>query len=689
MAEKRVFKLIYIDNHPESVTQLKRIIRTYGLNSDVIIDVTDLATLDALKAHLESEQCDLILIKNREDLPSIEEVSKLIDIMSVSIIAVAESGELESSLNLIDLGASEVVMLSNPTYLYKKIMGALRNRQLTHQNRELRASIKALKEQAESFLTQTSEGVAYAVDGMFTYYNESFWDQLGYSSENEFLGVLLLDIVAPNYLDLFKRQASKALRSDKPVEVEGELINVRTQKPEKMALSLSKVMFEGEEALEIKMLSANSESTAPTATKADEYPILSFIDRLGDHIGTGNWLLTLKIEDYISIWSKYGPIRFEEYMRGLQKQLEAQFQGLSLVRYSDSSYLLIVEGADMTSIDRISNTIETSISSYEYSLADGTLITSSAKSAYTSLSIKASDLNNVLHTLERQLGIIPTINATAAATSATQEEPSGEATKEGESPEQPVDYGEYTLLAEAIKESRISYTYAPVADFAKNRESYLTHYDILDENKNIISWNKSFMNLANNPVAKQLDSLIIQNGMKELLVYGSVKQLFITLTATMIFDRAFAEAIFKAIKGYRLQEKILLLFSKDLLNAHPQHIAEFFAYAQSEGIQVGIFGISSEEELPLIEPIFASMSVAMLSGNMITRLSRTSDAGRKASAASFFETLHDHEIAVLADNIDVPTTMASVWEFNIDSAAGEMIGMPNPKMEFDFSQIII
>lgn len=693
MAKNRVYKLIYIDDNPESVAKLQRIIRTYGLSSDFVIDVVEAKGVDELHRALEQDQFDLVLVKNAPHLPQVELLVEIIDITTTALFVVVESGELEEALPLIDLGAEEIVTLSSPTTLYKKIITALNSKNVAESYRQLREKHNILQKQAETFLNQSEEGIAYTIDGLFTDFNEAFWRRLGYQSEDEFLGVLLLDLIDPNFLEQFRAAVSEAMRGDSRVEIEGSFINGSTGVAEKLPLSLSKTLYEGETVLEIRILT-DQKGSGTLEKSGGEVNKLAFIRQLKEVVGPGIWLLNIKLDDYISIWSKEGTLHYEEYFAAVQELIQKQFQGVEMHRYTDDSLLLVVEGVDVMSIDRIGATIANSVSNYQHTFVDnGVTVQSEASSAYISLNIEAKDLSNTLMTLEEQAKLIPVITSLGKERQ-TEELPrvEDEDNSTGEALVlEPLgdEHGEFSVLGDALEEQRLRYTYLPIADFIEGSKGYLADYEVLDANGTVISWNKAFMHTANNPVAQRLDAYLISQAIKELRNYKDVQKVMLHLTASILLNQDFADTVFKTIQSGRAADRIVLMINKDVVFEHKESAVILFNRANSEGLAIGVYGIATESDEDQLQELLQSTKYIALQPNLISRLSRTRDQTTKNRVSEFFTRMSDQKVTILAEGVNNATSMASVWEYNIPLAVGSMIGSPSETMDFDFSQLII
>src|SRR5699024_2928151 len=165
MSEKKVYRLIYVDTDEAAITRLKQIIRTYGINSDLLIDVASFSQLSDIDQHIQTQGCDLLLLKHAEGLPSVKEVSALVDVTNVSIFSIVNKGELEAGQFLLEEGADFVTTLATPNALYKYVVYSLHTRKVRLDFRETKRELVQLREQSEQFLSKTKNAIAYSTDG--------------------------------------------------------------------------------------------------------------------------------------------------------------------------------------------------------------------------------------------------------------------------------------------------------------------------------------------------------------------------------------------------------------------------------------------------------------------------------------------------------------------------------------------
>lgn len=684
MSEKKVYRLIYVDTDEAAITRLKQIIRTYGINSDLLIDVASFSQLSDIDQHIQTQGCDLLLLKHAEGLPSVKEVSALVDVTNVSIFSIVNKGELEAGQFLLEEGADFVTTLATPNALYKYVVYSLHTRKVRLDFRETKRELVQLREQSEQFLSKTKNAIAYSTDGLFVYANEAFLDLFGIENAEKLSGILLLDLFSPNYLSEFKKVNRKVSRSEKPVEQKGEFKNLKTGALFSHDYIARMVNYEGEMRLEISIPVLDEDQPAPATTAQNgtaggvRVPTkLDFIKSIKNDLGSGNWLLCVTMTDYLRIWGQKGVEAFESYFQGVMSNIKGQFHDLNMVRYSAGALLMVINDCDITTIDRIGNTISNTVRSHVLEF-NGEEIQSESDYTYTSLAIQEDQIFDALRTIERNSRLIP-----AELIDQTGEVVEIESTEDLEGD----NLGVFSVLGDALKENRVKVAFSPISGFSgEAKDRYLAEYEIYDANGNILSWNKAHLYGLSNPAGGELDLLILNTALARIAEPGNEeKEVFCLLTARIVDEKEMANRVFSAIEG----KSIVVGINKDLLTTNREKALTFLRDMKARGIKGVLYGGDNEDFVDEILEGLNFVDYVTLASNFVSRLSRLTDRRMKEKIVSLFSDIENRNVMLMAEGVDNPSAMAMVWEYAIPLASGRMLGQPSDSLDFDFDQMVI
>lgn len=707
MNKKKIYRLIYIENDDTATIKLKQIIRTYSINSDLLINLTVVHSLPALEEEMATQGCDLVLLRHHEALPTLEEVSQLVDVTRISIFSIINAEELIDSQALLGRGAEFALTLDMPNILYKRIVDSIHNHNLRLEFREMKHELKRLQKVSEAQFSQTEDAIAYLTDGLFLTANESFLELFGIDSYETLEGLLLFDIIHHSFMNDFKTLNKSVFELNEEYSGEGKFINLQNDSSFQQNFYLSKSSYQGEECLQMTlpyMLEEDRDVSSRESRQHAETLLFSqenkphFFALLKEELEANNWLLGVVIKDYLRIWGQFGVTVFEDYMETIARQLKSQFAEAPIVRYSDNSFFLVINDCDITTIERIGTLVVDTVEKLEFSFHNEN-ISSSVDFSYSSLAIPETELNQLFGTIEDNLQILPVNLWGQTRETETSLALDGEE-KNTISPEEVVSIddvlanndegdplGIFSIIEEALTDSRIRVTYSPISALESQiRHRYLVGYDLFDVNGNIMALSKNLIYEEHHAIGGRLDLFLFNHALALLQEdYNQEKEVYLYLTGYLLKNSTFADTILSRVKD----KPLILGVHKKYFESESQALNQFLKKAYTERIKLVIYGWDNDDFIQLVRPYMEQIDYLALDGKFVSRLSRLTDAQEKSNTLNTFKEIQAKNIILLAEEVNSPSTMAMVWEYAIPFATGRMFGQPLPNLDFNFEQLMM
>lgn len=711
MNKKKIYRLIYIENDDTAAIKLKQIIRTYSLNSDLLIDLMVLDNLSNLEQEITTKGCDLILLRNHEALPTLEEVSQLVDVTRIAIFSIINTEELVDSQTLLGRGAEFALTLDMPNILYKRIIDSIHNHNLRLEYREMKHELKRLQKVSEAQFSQTEEAIAYLTDGLFLTANESFLELFGIDSQETLEGLLLFDIIHHSFANEFKALNKSVFESNETYSGRGKFLNIQDDASFEEDFHLSRSSYQGEACLEIVLSNELKDEGDNEPLESHPYSENSLISQgnkpqffalLNEELEANNWLLGVVIKDYLRIWGQFGVTTFEDYMGTIARQLKSQFVDAPIVRYSDNSFFLVVNDCDITTIERIGTLIVEMIEKLEFSFQEE-VITSPADFSYASLAVQEAELNQLFETIGNNLQILPInpwgearetegVFAPVAEVEQREEEiinPEEMVKREGvlSDNEEEDSLGIFSIINEALTDNRIRVTYSPISALESQiRHRYLVGYDLFDVNGNIMALSKNLIYEEHHSIGGKLDLFLFNHALSLLQKdHNQEKEAYLYLTGYLLKNPTFADTLLTRVKD----KPLVLGVHKKYFEAESQVLDRFLEKAQAEGVKLIIYGWDNNDFIHLLQPYLGQFDYLALDGKFVSRLSRLTDTQEKSNILNAFKEIQAKDIILLAEEVNSPSTMAMVWEYAIPFATGRMFGQPLPNLDFNFEQLMM
>lgn len=692
-----IYKILYVENSAEKVTQLRQLIRTNTVDGKITFDVSTTDSVDGISAAVNKDHCDLVILQDSPKVPILKEVNQAIGIKDVPVLVlVSEEEFLDKRQVMIQEGALDVGMLQQGDVLFKQIVRAIFELKTQLGYRDTLEKNARLTEITEQFASTSEDLIAYfgAEDGIFLYANDAFLQYFGFNQFSDLAATTVLEYVSSDESALFKKMMKIVGRTGKE-----QAQSLALKHPNGALISEDVVLKQGmfEEIACIELFVARSsdngaatESNAveaqPLSEQAKFYDRLSFINNLTNFVGSSSWLVSLVLQDYFEFRKKYGVEVLETYFLNLAQHLGAQINNLHYARYSDESIVLLLTNSDMTKVDRLGMAIVSSSEGFIYQ-SDDVVIQGKFTFAYTNLGDSVASISDACNRLDELAGLFDARVVFTDDENAL-DEVANTPTEHTEQESDGVDE-EFMPLFLSLKKQQIKQAYIPVVDFSmKGLENYIASFNLYDDAGELSVWNKSFTYTSNTILMSRLDQFMLETAVNSLKTAGADNKRLIVPLSMYYLDKAaeLVEYIQKIGRELFASKQIVVGLAEEVVNEHFEAAQVFYQTLSDAGYAGMVHDIVDITSTQVTE---LEIALIALSENCIGRMSRNISSEEMLKFPKLLEAMTQKGASVLATGVNSPTSMTLVWEYNIPYACGNMIGPSRLDLDFDFSQMMM
>lgn len=255
-------RVLFLFEEKDEANQLASTLKNSGMSAVTYI----FGCVDEMIEHLKEKGADIVLIEPSMIGDEIKQTVTMIKNINdgVPVVVLAEERSADYAAQLMSTGVKDLVEIDNVALLMQVIYREL----AVQQERRLRAAmtdeLADVQKRCRLLLGSSRESIAYVVDGMHIYANESYADSFGYECPDDMEGVTLLDLLnsdtQADFKKFFKEYSSSGRR-----EAELKTKGLRQSgDPFDVNLLFSSAEYEGERCTQVMI--SNSSSAAPVVS---------------------------------------------------------------------------------------------------------------------------------------------------------------------------------------------------------------------------------------------------------------------------------------------------------------------------------------------------------------------------------------------------------------------------------------
>ncbi len=695
MSEYNLINLLVIDQSPATSEPITQTLRTAGY----LVQQFYAAQEKEIHNIIDYKPLDLIIMRPSQNLPPLSAIREWVEAsyQDIPIIAIVDNFAQQKPLELLRTGADNFVELSDPEYLQIVVRKELHHAQLRKEGRSQGIRLEESEARLRMLLDSSRDAIAYIHEGAHVYTNPAYLKQFGYANEEEMAGIALMTLVVPDDRDELKRFLLRSFKAGKrvgPIELTG-LDKQQNQFP--ILMECLPTRMHDEPCLQISIQNPAQqqqlEQQLKEFSKRDAFTGLYnrkfFTDHLNKiHTGAaepGGAVFYILITNYRSINEQLGLEAADQLSVELAELLKEVVTEKEIVaRFADAVFTVYTPDASSKTAlqlaERLSKAIETHASH-----ASHALIGPSSAIGICLVRDRRDNATQVLSNANRACEIARQQGDHQVQIYTPPNTELGMAKQEEELVER---------IREAISAERLNLLFQPIASFqGDTTERYKVYLRILDENHNPLSLASVAPVAESRGLMHLLDKWVIAQGLGALGKHyqgsGKLATLFIHISSNSLLEQDFYPWLENKLRDSGLPGTALVM------EVAEASVEQYFKETQSLrerlhqlecGFAVSHFGgkANSERILVNLTPDYVKLESALIEKLAKNKKDETS----RLVVAGITEKAQEMNIPIVATNIATAPQMASIWQFGVTLAQGDMVQEPSSQMDFDFQQFV-
>ncbi|NOX43748.1 MAG: EAL domain-containing protein [Gammaproteobacteria bacterium] len=648
-------------------------------------------TEQQLKEAIKKHSWDLIISSDDTSGINAKEVLNIVTLTrpDITTIVITDDFNTLSQLEILRNGARNYLPSKNDPLLLLTLNRELSDLRVRQQLQQAESNFKECEKRNWALLNSSRDAVAYIHEGMHIYSNTAYLDTFGFTSAEEIEAIPMMDLIAAEDADNFKKILRKLDEGSNPEE-EFNFVAIRNNNDKFNAtMTFSTASIEGEPCTQIvirghQVLKEELEKLRRQDLLTALYNRNYFTEKLEEEIAAAtdnekyvnSALIHIDLDGFKSISEKIGLVNSDLVLKDFANLINNQITEKDIAaRFAGDIFTILLKQADIKKATSTAESVRKALIKHKFDIQDESF-SCTASIGIVQISLKSDSGIKILSQAESACKVAKSNggNTIYAYTLAD------EKVKDEE------DHKWVQLINNALKQDDFYLLYQPiVALHGKEGSRYEVLVRLIDaDNKQIMP--DQFMGVAKKTgLLTMIDRWIIKHAVKEILpsIEKTDTQLFIKISSESIEEKSFLVWLNKLIKAchFPANRLVFALDETSIVNSMAKAKA-FISNLKKLGCMTAInnaghgkelFGFLNlvETEYIKIDPLFTS-SLA------------TSEQSQRI-VDSIFSSAKQHGILSIAERVDDASTMAILWQSEIDFVQGDYLQSPNETLSYDFT----
>jgi diguanylate cyclase (GGDEF)-like protein/PAS domain S-box-containing protein len=695
VSEHNLINLLVINQSSTTSEPIIQTLRTAGY----LVQQSCAANEKEIRNVIDYKPLDLIILRPSQNLPPLSAIREWVkaSYQDVPIIVVVDNFAQQNPLELLRAGADNFFEPSDPEYLQIIVRKELHHAQLRKEASSQKIRLEESEARLRMLLDSSRDAIAYIHEGAHVYANPAYVKQFGYANEEEMAYVALMTLVVPDDRDELKRFLLRSFKAGKrigPIELTGldkhqnkfpirmECLPTRMHDEPCLQISIQNPAQQQQLEQQLKEFSKRDPFTEPYNRKF-------FTDHLNKiHTGAtkpGGAVFYILITNYRSVSDQLGLEAADQLSVEVAELLKQEVTEQEIVaRFADAVFTVYTPDGSPETALHLAKRLSKAIKNHA-SHASHALIGPSSAIGICLVRDRRDNATQILSNANRACEIARQQGDHQLQIYAPPDTELGMAKQEEELVER---------IREAISAERLHLLFQPIASFQGDAtERYKVYLRILDENHNPLSLDSVAPVAESHGLMHLLDKWVVAQSLGVLVKHyqhsGKFATLFIHISSNSLLKQDFHPWLENKLKDAGLPGTVLVLEIAETC------VEQYFKETQDMrerlrqldcGFAVSHFGgkANSERILVNLMPDYIKLESAL-----IEKLAKDKkDEISRLVVANITEKAKEINIPIVATNIATAPQMASIWQFGVTLAQGDMVQEPGPQMDFDFQQFV-
>jgi diguanylate cyclase (GGDEF)-like protein/PAS domain S-box-containing protein len=688
--QDKTLYLLVIDDSSNLAETVSNILRNAGhaVRADRVEDDED------LRDAFGKQQWDMILTKpeipyfTANDALEVVRQAKL----DIPVILIADGAAQATIDELIKAGARDEVQLARPQRLEQTL---LREATDARQRRALSQAQKALVEannRAQSLVDSSRDAITYVHEGMHIYANESYLELFGYSTQEEIEGMPIMDMVKSDEHTRFKQFLRDYIQG-KSQESSLKVTGIKTDDTQfHVTMEFTPASFEGEPCTQIiirdQTMSKELEQRLSDMSKMDLLTgaynrpyFMGMLQKVSGKKGQEGVVLAIRPDEYKRIRDERGIAASDELLGKLAGLIVKEMPGKDdfIARFEGELFTVLLHNITPANAQKYASQLCKKIEAHIFEL--------SGSSATTTCSIGIGVYNDTLQEMQEVL------NRADKALKEASEAGGNRAHLYVVGEAEMADRERNALLNKqirvALKNNQLHLLFQPIVSIkGDSSHNYEVFVRMSDEGGNEIATGVFLPAAEEGGLMGAIDRWILAHAIKavsEQRRAGVPGVVFVKLSATSLKDEKLLPWLRDMLKAAHASPGSLVLsVSESIATNNLKALKILLAGLQQLHVRLALdhFGMA---------PNFTNLlkhcdaDFLKLDGSIITKLSSDKEAQDKVKEIT--DLAADHNKKVIANSVEDPHTLATIYSTKIDYIQGYFLQEPTTTMSYDFDSM--
>ncbi|MCP4994884.1 MAG: EAL domain-containing protein [Gammaproteobacteria bacterium] len=689
-----IINLILLERSPNEAERHISTLRNAGL----VIHATLIKSAEQLQDELKQSQPELILCTTDCQHPSFDQAFALCKSLSPDTPIIVIHAENESDINLQAMrdGARDIIHEDNDERLQLVVQREHKNLLILKELEQLKSRLNETEARCTTLVEHSRDAIAYIHEGMHVHANSVYLQVFGYVDMEEIEGLPILDMIAPDDLQKFKKVLKKLDGSNVPPEpIE---LSCRNGEGNIFAATLefSSASIDDEPCTQIiirnRVLNDELEKKIRLLTSQDPQTGLAnrqhFLQQLEDLLTTDDEsestdlsLFYLSISNFHQLRTEIGIAKSDVLIKEIGEQLKSVTdESQLLARFGDHTFALIGteinKKAAKTKAEKLINTIQThqfaTLNDVHPICHIGVLVTQGT------LKNSQEYINQAYNACEaarsKGEGGYSFFNQQEMEASYGEGDTANEAEIEG-------------LIQYALKNDRFKLVFQPVVSLhGDSRENYAVLTRLIDKNDEEIHPGHFLNETTSMEHLIAIDQWVIGNAMKQLSkerLGGSKTSFLINLSAGSLQDESTLLWIVDTLREHNVKAPwVCFQISDKDLRAHPQEAKKLFDGLAKLKCMLAIDQFGSEQNP---EALLKNLSLTFVKFDANYLSDLASNQEKQDQLNQLNKMAHAHGVKTIAMGVEDANSLAVLWTVGADYIQGYFLQEPSENISYEFS----
>lgn len=610
----------------------------------------------------------------------------------IPFILLTESDDRERSLAILKAGAQDTCPVDESERLMLIIRRELANLDERRRRRVLDSHLREAEQRCQLLLESSKDAIAYVNDGMHVYANHAYMEFLGYDDLDEVMCIPLLDTLAPESQDEFR----KFMKAFSEAREDGMKLNAVARRSDdqdiNITMTVSAATYDGEACVQVVIQPEHNDAELQekireisnqdllTGLYNRQYlmeQLTRAIATAGEKDETGA-LAYIGIDRFVSFRNELGIAGTDLLLRDFAALLEKLTDAnMVLARISDDAFCVLCQPCEEQAMAELCETIRKSVDDHLFDIQ--------GRSAQVTVSIGVAAITENAPRAADLLG------RTHIAHGAVRKQP-GHEHGNGVVVYNPAEYetlddsNSLDAIAKALEENRFRLLFQPIINLrGEGEEHYEALVRMLDKDENEVSPYDFLPPAGPSDMATRIDRWVVLQTIKQLSQHrgrGHDTRLFLNVTAETLQDKTFSQWLSVALKAARLPgDSLIFQMREGDTTSHLKQARDFSKSLHELHCKVALsqFGCALN---PFNTLKHVEVDYVKIDGSFTEEIQKNEEARERIK--EMIQSLQSNGKLTIIPLVENASVLATLWQAGVNYIQGYYLQAPVPEMNYDF-----